>query len=594
MNIWNLLIKEGSEDDRPKGYYASMIRNKKIVGMGSETSKNQPNAFINNISLNDYVIIRCGNDTGTMFLAKFSSEAKTGTEHGEWFDLYRSVRVLDECTDIMKEEFYNNFQKSWSDGIYPATTLQNAPNWTFANWWINTYEKKHFMSNYIQLLKNTKNLILTGAPGTGKTYLAKKIAEEIVGKEHKANIYFTQFHQSYDYTDFVEGLRPVKSKAEEIGFECIDGIFKSFCATALQNLIDSEKTAEEISLETIITNEFRLLCDDIRSGEDNKVQLKTNKQVELSNCNNSNTVLYIKPPHSEKYEYSISLNKMLQLSQKYKTKEDVEKAKPSEFEEYVPGLASYGWAVLHKLYQRISDKKLQVNATSKVERQNFVFIIDEINRGEMSKIFGELFYAIDPTCRITVDNLKNKDFEAITTQYSNMNTEPNLFDSCLDNAKQYGHFFVPENVFVIGTMNDIDRGVESIDFAFRRRFAWEEVKAKDTQSGILSSVETIEDKKISAEHLRDVMDALNDEIWSENHGIEGLSSAYHLGAAYFLKIKDYVNSSDDNTNPYNQLWDYNLKPILKEYLRGMDGADDILKNLSAVYSAKVKEFYGSN
>ncbi len=366
-------------------------------------------------------------------------------------------------------------------------------------------EKAERMTNYLNLLKNTKNLILTGAPGTGKTYLAKQIAKEMVGEGHNANIYFTQFHQSYDYTDFVEGLRPipVESSDGKIGFKRVDGTFKSFCSNALQNLLGYKLD----DLETEITNEFNSLCDDITSGKEKEVTLKGNERI------NEN----------------------------------------------------------------------------KVERQNFVFIIDEINRGEMSKIFGELFYAIDPTCRITEENLKNKDFEAITTQYANMNTEPNIFDECLgigtDNNTNWGHFFVPENVYVIGTMNDIDRGVESIDFAFRRRFAWEEVKAKDTQNEILNSIITVDDKKISKENLVTVMDALNNAIWNENEqmGIEGLSSAYHLGAAYFLKINDY----SEDESPYTKLWDYNLKPLLKEYLRGMDSAEEALKNLQGTYNTAV-------
>ena len=564
-----------------------MIPKKKIVGMGSDTSKGQPNTFKNEVKIDDYVIVRCGNDSGTMFLAKFSSEAKEGQEHGEWFDLYRSVSILEKCTEKLKQDFNKENNLFWSSGLFGPKTLQNASGWEFANWWVRKYEKEHFMSNYIQLLKNTKNLILTGAPGTGKTYLAKKIAEEIVGKEHKSNIYFTQFHQSYDYTDFVEGLRPIKSNEGEIGFDRLDGTFKSFCAIALSNLIDSGET-KELNLETLITNEFQLLCDDIRSGETSEVQLKGNGLRELG-CNNYSTTIYVNPANSEsgkqkKEPYRVSLNKILKASKEYKTLKDVEDVNSSDFEKFFQGSSSYGWAILHELYRRI-EQKHESNNVNKIERQNFVFIVDEINRGEMSKIFGELFYAIDPTCRVTIENLKNKDFEAITTQYANMNNEPNLFDSCLGETKSYGHFFVPENVYIIGTMNDIDRGVETIDFAFRRRFAWEEVKATDTQKEILSSIETNEDKKVSSDNLCKVMDALNNAIWNENDhkGIEGLSSAYHLGAAYFLKIKDYIEDLDNTMTPYEKLWKYNLKPILKEYLRGLDNADDNLIKLETLY-----------
>lgn len=438
---------------------------------------------------------------------------------------------------------------------------------------------------YIDLLKNTRNLILTGAPGTGKTFLAKEVAEAIVGEGYKENIVFTQFHQSYDYTDFVEGLRPVKSVAGEMGFECVDGIFKSFCKAALKNLIDSGKSKEEINLETVITKEFEAFCEDIRSGEETRLDLKTtDKYVFLSGCNNDSTVIYVKPTDSELHEYSISLDKILQLAGKFKSVKDVEDARLSDIRNCVSGQKSYNWALLYRIYQRIAEKPA-VNDIEKVERQNFVFIIDEINRGEISKIFGELFYAIDPTCRVTTDNLRKKDFKAITTQYSNMNTEPNLFDRFIEN-NQYGHFFVPDNVYIIGTMNDIDRGVESLDFAFRRRFAWIEISAKETQESIMKSIHENPEKGITVDNLQKIMDMLNEKIWKDkDDGIEGLSSAYHLGAAYFLKIQDY----SDTDNPYQMLWKYNLEPLLKEYLRGMEDSVQIIYELSEVYQDMVEK-----
>ena len=102
---------------------------------------------------------------------------------------------------------------------------------------------------YTKLLKNTRNLILTGAPGTGKTYLAKQIAEAMGCTPDE--IGFVQFHPSYDYTDFVEGLRPVQdeSGSGQIGFERKDGVFKDFCARALKNLQDSRKTESELKSE---------------------------------------------------------------------------------------------------------------------------------------------------------------------------------------------------------------------------------------------------------------------------------------------------------------------------------------------------------
>lgn len=207
---------------------------------------------------------------------------------------------------------------------------------------------KEYVRPYIELLKANHNIILTGAPGTGKTYLAKEIAREM-----NAEVGFVQFHPSYDYTDFVEGLRPTPPDENgNIGFIRKDGVFKEFCEKALQNEIDSMKSAEDLGRE-----------------QDSKDALE--------------------------------------------------------------------------------------DFLGDVDKKNFVFIIDEINRGEISKIFGELFFSIDPGYR-------EEDGQGfVRTQYANMQTEPNLFDKYLiEHNKKidgYGNFFIPKNVYIIGTMNDIDR-----------------------------------------------------------------------------------------------------------------------------------------
>lgn len=192
---------------------------------------------------------------------------------------------------------------------------------------------------------------------------------------------------------------------------------------------------------------------------------------------------------------------------------------------------------------------------------NYVFIIDEINRGEISKIFGELFFSIDPGYRGEKGRVK--------TQYQNMITN--------EDDPFYEGFYVPENVYIIGTMNDIDRSVESMDFAMRRRFAWKEIKANEN-TGMLDSFGELKDEIVSK------MNRLNNAIWNEetNEGIEGLSAAYHIGGAYFKKMElyDYKNNLPE---AYRQLWENHLRGVLFEYLRGSFNATDNLKKLEEVY-----------
>lgn len=203
------------------------------------------------------------------------------------------------------------------------------------------------------------------------------------------------------------------------------------------------------------------------------------------------------------------------------------------------------------------------NECSEINKQKFVFIIDEINRGEISKIFGELFFSIDPGYR----GAKGK----VKTQYQNMITN--------ETDPFYEGFYVPENVYIIGTMNDIDRSVESMDFAMRRRFAWQEVKAEEN-TGMLDDLQEMKNEVI------EIMKRLNNVIWNEttNTGIEGLSAAYHIGGSYFSKLKLYLNDDHSNKSAaYKHLWENHLKGVLSEYLRGMPDAMENLRKLENTY-----------
>jgi len=305
------------------------------------------------------------------------------------------------------------------------------------------------MQKYIDLLNANKNLILTGAPGTGKTYLAKQIAAQmIIGKEFKDETAsdeekkmmdeqydFVQFHPSFDYTDFVEGLRPIDDGSGNVSFRREDGIFMKFCRKAL-------------------------------------------------------------------------------------------------------------------------------NAPDK----SFVFVIDEINRGELSKIFGELFFCIDTGYR-------GKDGK-VKTQYYNLwkNDED-------ENLRTFGgneYFFIPENVYIIGTMNDIDRSVESMDFAMRRRFAFKEVKAED-------NIEMLKDSKALSPYFDEIarrMTNLNRCILT----IPGFSTAYQIGAAYFLKLKNYLVEGKVEEQSWKDLWNNHLQGLLDEYLRGLPNAKEDSLKLEKAYN----------
>ncbi|MGM9803679.1 MAG: McrB family protein [Muribaculaceae bacterium] len=387
----------------------------------------------------------------------------------------------------------------------------------------NTYE------NYIKLLEANKNLILTGAPGTGKTFLAKAIAEAM-----DAEYDFVQFHPSYDYTDFVEGLRPTPPDSNgNIGFERKNGVFKDFCIKAI---VDKQNSAAcKSNMEAI--QSFK---EDLKVKGNIDIQSFRSDTIIRTSLSSTGSISV-----NGRTSWRVSDDKMLKYLENGIFKNN---------DTYTKSIGDY--IKEHYLTKIPGDNNIR-------PPKRFVFIIDEINRGEISKIFGELFFSIDPGYR--------GENGLVKTQYQNLIT---------DKADPfYDGFYVPSNVYIIGTMNDIDRSVESMDFAMRRRFAWEEIKASEN-TGMLDELKELKDEVIK------VMKRLNAAIWDEerNTGIEGLNAAYHIGGSYFCKLQLYLNKEQTNKkSAYKHLWENHLKGVLFEYLRGTANATKNLKMLESVY-----------
>ncbi|MGJ0158467.1 AAA family ATPase [Campylobacter coli] len=284
--------------------------------------------------------------------------------------------------------------------------------------------KSNDLEGFKKLLKTHKNIIFHGIPGTGKTYTIVNNVKNIIKNENQMLI--TQFHPSFSYEDFIEGIKPAGIENGQLKLELKNGIFREFC----------DKAKEE-------EKEFL--------GE-----------LEKGNFNEA--------------------------------------------------LSDYG----------------------------YFFIADEINRAELSRVFGELLYTLE------YRGEKGK----IKTQYASMRGDED--------------FYVPENVFFLGTMNDLDKSIDSFDLALRRRFIWQEMTCDYDVIKNEIYAKNIEEYAQTCENL-------NSKIRKD------IGEKYQLGHSYFLKIE--FKDDEIKNNDMKKLFSNRFEALLKEYLRSEYSEKDIQKHL---------------
>lgn len=342
------------------------------------------------------------------------------------------------------------------------------------------------------------NQILFGPPGTGKTYLTKKLAVEIItgktitdrtelNKEYQVlvgqeRIVFTTFHQSMSYEDFIEGLKPELSDDRQIQYEVVDGVFKRLCSEAIATASFKEAYGK---LQNELQNEKR-------------IKLKTG---------------------GGKSEFAISLNSLGNLNlhtgpnfikQGTLTEENILKT--------LEGRYHYKyWKGYYEGVIKYLEENFALDRNEKKEFKKYVLIIDEINRGNVSAIFGELITLLEEDKREG-----NSEEIQVTLPYS----------------KEM--FSVPSNIYIIGTMNTADRSVEALDSALRRRFSFKEMLPKDE---LLKEVEGVSLQRL---------------LKTINQRLERLLDKEHLiGHAYFMDV--------ENLAALKEVFEKKVIPLLQEY-----------------------------
>ena len=389
------------------------------------------------------------------------------------------------------------------------------------------------MSNTDKTPATPLNQILFGAPGTGKTYHTKKMAVEIInGKKERTReeineeyeklieagqIVFTTFHQSLSYEDFIEGIKP-ETIDGNVTYEVKDGIFKQLCSRAIEQkpknsdieIYDFDKGWNDLIAEV----EQNLLSDSMLLLP----ILTQDKGVYVTEITDNGN-LKIKPKNSRlDIDYIVSYNRTKKLQGVFSDL-SVVKNIDKEFRSVIGGSNSTAyWAVLNFINNKIKENNRIIPDYE--ELKNYVLIIDEINRGNVSAIFGELITLLEEDKR-----KGNPEHVEVVLPYSG------------------NKFSVPNNVYIIGTMNTSDRSVEALDTALRRRFSFVEMQPNPE---ILSEVENVD--------LKELLKTINQRI-------EVLIDKDHqIGHSYFIGIEDL--------DGLKRTFKDKIIPLLEEYFYG--------------------------
>jgi len=498
-----------------KSYYLKhqnsifQYKQKKVVDDIKEIINNENSYSWNQTSLNDYI-----NDL--MYMIKGETFARTINNFS------KKYFIENICKDFDEKICFNAKKSLKNHEIYYKTLIQKSKKQT-------TDKKlKDDLKSTMEKDGNTKNIILYGPPGVGKTHNYQKLIsmiEEVrdqkeifnvitdnetdikteLGKDtfekikHEKRVEFVTFHQSYSYEDFIEGFRPT----EKGNIELEDGIFKRIAEEARENLKASKNRHMSFSEAY---EELRNLY-----FEDSFEQLKTVRGINIIVQDFSERFLRIlsEGAKNEQYVKKSDLESVVEA-----IIEDIV-TKPSDIKKLnvkkdTISLAGYYFPIAMKIVSI-----MQKNQTM-AEKKNFYIVIDEINRGNISKIFGEL---------ITLIEEDKRDIYEVTLPYSK---DP---------------FIIPSNLYIIATMNSTDKSIATIDIALRRRFTFLKMQPNSNL--------------VSNEEAKLLMERLNTQIK------EKLGEDFMLGHSYFM----------GDVLDIDFLKEYKIRPLLEEYFYSDDNVN---------------------
>lgn len=385
-------------------------------------------------------------------------------------------------------------------------------------------------TNKTKMKPHPLNQILYGPPGTGKTYHTINKALEIILPDFDTSqkreivkskfdefviddwenptgqIVFVTFHQNTNYEDFIEGIKPGLNDAQNIIYDIEHGIFKMLATLAKDNWLDAKEGQQELlSFEEA----FNKLKDEWQENQEMEFPLKREGN-EYTILDFTKTSIKFKKA-SGGTQHTLSISTLRDYF--YKTR-DIRQT----------GLGIYYPAILEKL------KSYQPSTKTEKKEKNFVLIIDEINRGNISQIFGELITLIEEDKR-----LGNAESLEVVLPYS---------------KEKFG---VPANLHIIGTMNTADRSVEALDTALRRRFSFVEMQPKPDiigKEGVLKETQGV----LEGINLPELLEVINRRIEVL------LDKDHQIGHSYLMNV--------GNLNDLKSVFQNKIIPLLQEYFFG--------------------------
>lgn len=462
------------------------------------------------------VLVREGNEA--IALCQIISDNFTDRELTDEFlqKNFRRVKILAWAKDYKQP----SNSRLFTQGTFSSCGYRTE-QYEYINNWLKHIENMEFTNKCARLLERKRNIIIQGAPGTGKTYNTASIALKVLGvtdidlTDHEAvirrykelttgkRIFFTTFHQSLDYEDFVEGLKPLvqpNEKGESVGvtYEPKDGIFKQACQAVTE---DESKDITEC-IEDFLQHKI--------NGFENRrvIPTITGKSSFYAWWEEGNTTIKCKSIHSTS------------------TREETHSPSPLNIKKVMHQALGEGmennWPAYAKAFIKAVKEEYNIYGNNKV-----VLIIDEINRGNVAKIFGELITLLE------VDKREGSEHPIqVTLPYSK-----DLFS-------------VPKNLYIIGTMNTTDRSTGTIDYALRRRFAFVTLKS---DRSVIEKHYTEPTLKSQALALFDDIEKFIKEKQCGDLGIDDLM----VGHSYFMSA---------SKEELKDKMEYEVLPLIAEYI----------------------------